>query len=81
VTKRPDRRNHGAEKRFALAAVITGLLVALFGLLAPAAPGVQLSRTPGSGGLQLRDPSGSRTDPFGNPVARRNPGNHYPYVP
>jgi hypothetical protein len=38
---------------------------------------------PGSEGphIEVRDPSGQRTDPFGNPVNRRSPGNHYPYQP
>ncbi|HWF74446.1 MAG TPA: hypothetical protein VG186_13945 [Solirubrobacteraceae bacterium] len=41
------------------------------------------ARTPGSEGphIEVRDPSGQRTDPFGNPVLRRSPGNHYPYTP
>jgi hypothetical protein len=41
------------------------------------------ARTPGSEGphIEVRDPTNQRTDPFGNPVAKQSPGNHYPYVP
>jgi hypothetical protein len=41
------------------------------------------ARTPGSGSphIEVRDANGQRTDPFGNPVTRRSPGNHYPYRP
>jgi len=39
-------------------------------------------RTPGSETphVELRDPSGQRIDPNGNPVTRRSPGNHTPIV-
>ena len=39
-------------------------------------------RTPGSGGphVELRNPGGTRIDPFGNPVSRTSPGNHTPIV-
>ncbi|WP_222593199.1 hypothetical protein, partial [Cellulomonas composti] len=39
-------------------------------------------RTPGSGGphVELRNPDGTRIDPFGNPVSRTSPGNHTPIV-
>ncbi|MCE7007356.1 hypothetical protein LWC34_31745 [Kibdelosporangium philippinense] len=35
-------------------------------------------RAPGSGHphVEIRDENGQRTDPFGNPVTRRDPGNH-----
>ncbi len=38
------------------------------------------SRAPGSGNphVELRDGSGQRTDPEGNPVTRKSPGNHTP---
>ena len=38
------------------------------------------SRAPGSDDphVELRDPTGQRIDPFGNPVTRKSPGNHTP---
>ena len=41
------------------------------------------SRTPGSEDphIEVRDGTGQRTDPYGNPVNRRSPDNHYPYEP
>lgn len=38
------------------------------------------SRAPGSGGphVELKDASGQRVDPSGNPVTRKSPGNHTP---
>jgi len=41
------------------------------------------SRTPGSEDphIEVRDETGQRTDPYGNPVNRRSPDNHYPYEP
>jgi RHS repeat-associated protein len=41
------------------------------------------SRTPGSEDphIEVRNETGQRTDPFGNPVNRRSPDNHYPYEP
>jgi filamentous hemagglutinin len=38
------------------------------------------SRAPGSDGphVELRDASGQRIDPAGNPVSRNSPGNHTP---
>lgn len=38
------------------------------------------SRTPGSGSphVELKNASGQRIDPYGNPVTRKNPGNHTP---
>ena len=40
------------------------------------------SRTPGSGSphAELRNASGQRVDPAGNPVNRRSPGNHTPII-
>ena len=40
-------------------------------------------RTPGSEGphIEIKNAAGQRTDPFGNPVNRRSPGNHSPYTP
>jgi len=37
-------------------------------------------RAPGSGGphVEIRDENGQRTDPDGNPVTRKSPGNHTP---
>lgn len=37
-------------------------------------------RTPGSEHphVEIRDENGQRTDPFGNPVSRTDPGNHIP---
>jgi hypothetical protein len=37
-------------------------------------------RAPGSGQphVEIRDEQGQRTDPFGNPVSRKSPGNHTP---
>ena len=41
------------------------------------------ARTPGSQDphIEIRNAAGDRTDPFGNLVNRRSPGNHYPFEP